>query len=91
MESIKKAIHLVNSALVYCKAKKIHEREEKRQRRKLRIFRKTGWHNIRPLYDRWMIYRADLEVAERMTDERDRMRAVRSAGERFKHWPDTYR
>lgn len=46
--------------------------------------------DTRPLYERWMLYQADLEAAEQILDERGRICAIQSAEEKFKQWMDAY-
>ncbi len=46
--------------------------------------------DMKPLYDRWVQYQAELKAAEQIPDESDRINAVQTAGEKFNQWMDTY-
>ena len=46
--------------------------------------------DMKPLYDRWVQYQAELKAAERLPDESDRINAAQTAGEKFNQWMDTY-
>lgn len=47
--------------------------------------------NIKPLYERWLSYQADMKAALQISDESESTSAVQKVEEEFKYWMDTYR